>query len=355
MQIEIINIDEIKPYQKNAKLHPQRQIEQIIESIKQFGNNDPIAIDEKNVIIEGHGRYEALKQMGVTEVPVIKLKHLKAQQKKAYILAHNKLTMNSDFDIDILNEELEAITDIDMSIFDFEPIIDDEEEEPEDYRAVTDTRVRNIQNLEYADFQADGKYGIPIIKPLKKMPNVKEWIPFNYVLSDKDPRGKGVHFFIHDYQFERVWNNPDDYIDKLKQYECVLTPDFSPYMDMPLALRIYNHYRKQWCGAYWQEHGIKVIPTVRACEEDAEFCFEGIPTGGIIAISTMGLMNDEEVKKQLLDGYEKEMLDPKKILIYSNVAETKFFDGMGIDYELIRSFSQKRWNNEEKNKCQQEK
>jgi len=62
MEIEIINIEDIKPYKKNAKLHPQRQIDQIIESIKQFGNNDPIAIDEKNVIIEGHGRYEALKE-----------------------------------------------------------------------------------------------------------------------------------------------------------------------------------------------------------------------------------------------------------------------------------------------------
>jgi hypothetical protein len=101
MKIEKINISEITEYENNAKLHPREQIEQIKKSIQEFGNNDPIAIDENNVIIEGHGRYKALK--------------------RAYILVHNKLTMNSDFDIDILQLELDDIEDIDMSDFGFEP------------------------------------------------------------------------------------------------------------------------------------------------------------------------------------------------------------------------------------------
>ena len=90
MKIEKISIDKIKPYENNAKLHPPEQIQQIKESIQKFGNNDPIAIDENNMIIEGHGRYFALKERGLKEVEVIRLSHLSEEQKKAYILVHNK-------------------------------------------------------------------------------------------------------------------------------------------------------------------------------------------------------------------------------------------------------------------------
>ena len=124
MEIIKINIEDIRPYENNAKLHPQEQIEQIKKSIQEFGNNDPIAIDEDNIIIEGHGRYEALKQLEYKEVECIRLSHLSEEQKKAYILVHNKLTMNTGFDFNILNEELEKIENIDMQDFDFMRIDD---------------------------------------------------------------------------------------------------------------------------------------------------------------------------------------------------------------------------------------
>lgn len=127
MQIELINIDEIIPYENNAKLHPEEQIEQIKKSILEFGNNDPIAIDKNNVIIEGHGRLLALKELGYKKVEVIKLGHLTEEQRKAYTLIHNKLTMNTDFDIEILESELAAINIIDMSDFDFDLSIESEE------------------------------------------------------------------------------------------------------------------------------------------------------------------------------------------------------------------------------------
>lgn len=119
MKIEKISIEKIKPYENNAKLHPPEQIEQIKKSIIEFGNNDPIAIDENNVIIEGHGRYFALKELGFKEAEVIKLSHLNKEQKKAYSLVHNKLTMNTGFDLNILSEELDTILDFDMSEYDF--------------------------------------------------------------------------------------------------------------------------------------------------------------------------------------------------------------------------------------------
>ena len=125
MKIETIDINEVIPYENNAKIHTDEQIEQIKKSILEFGNNDPIAIDKNNVIIEGHGRLLALKDLGYKEVEVIKLGHLTEEQRKAYTLIHNKLTMNTGFDLDILMSELESIDIIDMEEFDFEIEIDD--------------------------------------------------------------------------------------------------------------------------------------------------------------------------------------------------------------------------------------
>jgi len=118
LKIEYVGIDTIKPYKNNAKQHPQEQIEQIKHSIEMFGMDDPIGI-WKNEIVEGHGRLIACKQLGYTEVPIIRLDHLTDEKRKAYTLAHNKLTMNSDFNINILNEELNDILNINMEDFGF--------------------------------------------------------------------------------------------------------------------------------------------------------------------------------------------------------------------------------------------
>lgn len=134
LKIDYIPIEKIKPYEKNAKLHPKEQIEQIKKSIQQFGFNDPIALWHGE-IVEGHGRYIAGKELGMKELPVIYLDDLTDEQRRAYMLAHNKLTMNSGFDIDLLNEELADLS-FDMGDFGFEitqTIADDEEIDVEDY------------------------------------------------------------------------------------------------------------------------------------------------------------------------------------------------------------------------------
>ena len=122
LKIEYLPIDDLKPYDRNAKEHPQEQVDQIIESIRQFGMNDPIGIwSDENLIVEGHGRMLALQQMGETMVPTIRLDHMTDEQRRAYTLVHNKTTMNSGFDIEMLHAELETL-DIDMEDFGFAAI-----------------------------------------------------------------------------------------------------------------------------------------------------------------------------------------------------------------------------------------
>lgn len=122
MKIETIPIDDITPYAGNAKNHPDWQIDQIRESMARFGNNDPIAIDARGVIVEGHGRYEALVRNGATHADVIRLEHLDEQEAAAYRLAHNKTAMNTGFDMDALDRELSKLADMDMAAFGFELI-----------------------------------------------------------------------------------------------------------------------------------------------------------------------------------------------------------------------------------------
>jgi len=116
MKIKQTPLAKIKPYAQNAKEHPQSQIDQIINSIKEFGFNDPIAIDEEGIIIEGHGRLLAAEQLNMEEVPTITLSHLNEQQKRAYIIAHNKLTLNTGFDMDVLLKELTNLYENDFDL-----------------------------------------------------------------------------------------------------------------------------------------------------------------------------------------------------------------------------------------------
>ena len=111
----------------------------------------------------------------------------------------------------------------------------------------------------------------------------------------------------------------ESYVDILSEYDCILSPDFSLYMDMPMALKIWNIYRSRWIGAYYQKKGLNVIPTASWAEpETYEFCFQGIPKGSIVSVSTIGVKKEESALKVWIDGM-KEMIrriEPETILVY---------------------------------------
>lgn len=334
MEIIKVNVNDIKPYSHNAKQHPREQIEQIKLSIKEFGNNDPIAIDENNTIIEGHGRYYALKELGYDSVECIRLTHLTEEQKKAYILVHNKLTMNSDFDIDILDSELNDILNIDMSDFGFDLDIPTIENDDDDFKVNERERTNEAYNLELFDeTHCEGKYQMPVIENDNFIPS--DLIGFNYAKTSENKKC-GIHFYLDDYQFERIWNSPSDYIEILADYECILSPDFSLYLDMPIAMKIWNVYRSRLIGQYYQSCGIKVIPTISWAEEETfEFCFDGIPKGSIVSISTIGVKRNKDALEIWKKGMDAmiEHIKPSTILVYGGKLDYDYKDINVIYFE----------------------
>jgi ParB-like chromosome segregation protein Spo0J len=146
METRTVPIDSVRPYPGNAKQHPDWQVGQIKESIRRFGNNDPIAVDADGVIIEGHGRWLALKELGYSDIETITLDHLDDTQKRAYMLAHNKLTMNTGFDLDTLDVELDALggMGIDMDDFGFHQLDLDLDDVYEDSGGTPEREPRKI-------------------------------------------------------------------------------------------------------------------------------------------------------------------------------------------------------------------
>ncbi len=123
MEIKQVKLSDLIPYENNAKKHDETQIKNVAKSIKDYGFVQPIVIDKDNVIVIGHCRYEASKMLGMEKVPCVLVDSLTDEQVKALRLIDNK-TNESPWNFDLLNEELEAIKEIDMSEFGFEAIVD---------------------------------------------------------------------------------------------------------------------------------------------------------------------------------------------------------------------------------------
>ena len=180
---------------------------------------------------------------------------------------------------------------------------------------------RNGHNLCLGEFSLVGSYDVPKLMSTN-LNNRIQWIPFNCVMSDRQREHHGVHFFIDDYLFQRVWNDPRRYAQMLSDYQAVMTPDFSMYTDYPVAVQIYNHWRKHQLGAYWQSLGLVVIPSI--CWSDHEsfdWCFDGEPVGGTVAVSSVGTQKNPQARILFLDGYSEMMdrLKPHKVIFFGDI------------------------------------
>ena len=342
MQIEYLKLSKLKPYEKNPRNNADA-VDAVANSIKSFGFRSPIVLDKNNVIICGHTRYAASKKLKLKEVPCVYADDLTDEQINAYRLADNKTAELAEWDIQLLDEELSDILDIDMTDFGFLDV--DTDDTTED--AFVDDRAPSCQhnvfeNQELLQFPGIGKYDIPEMQATQTVGD--KWLRFCDHNEPDDLSEYIAHFYYDDYKFMSAWRDPNKYVDLLRQFKAVVAPDFSLYIDFPLALQILSCYRRQFVGAYWQHLGLDVIPDVVWGERRSfEFCFDGIPKHSVVAVSTVGVAGDNDwdgTKDTLFkDGYDEMMnrLEPTTVLFYGDMIE-------GLEGNIIRipSFYEER-------------
>lgn len=217
LKIEYIEVKKLNNYQNNSKIHTKEQIEHIANSIKEFGFNDPLGISGKgNIILEGNGRVEAAKLLGMTKIPCVRLDHLTKEEQQAYVITHNSTNLETGFDLDILQKEIDALPKYDFSMLGLNRI------EIENLQHINDGFYKQLLNsqtkkLVRNEFRIVGKYDLPIIhKDEIDLDKIKLFSYSNTKYKDSRNKNKTIHFFIHDYRFESVYENAEYAVEKLK-------------------------------------------------------------------------------------------------------------------------------------------
>lgn len=202
-------------------------------------------------------------------------------------------------------------------------------------------RVRRTYNLHLIDsFGVEEVTGMPQLDPVEVEP--KRLRAFTSCPRCTDEHA-GVHFFLDDYRFEGTWGDPERYVPMLSRFACALTPDFSCYLDMPEPMQRWNVYRGRTVGRIWQDAGLAVVPTLTWGEPDTyAFCFDSIPTGSTVALSTVGLMDCEEGIELFQQGAAEatRRLRPAVVLAYGKRCD---FEAHGAEVMWYESEMQARF------------
>lgn len=183
---------------------------------------------------------------------------------------------------------------------------------------MNETKLKLLRNVK----STSGELEFPRIKPSGIIP--LNLIGFNELLTANPELLKisHIHFFLDDYQFERFWNSPTKYLDKLKKARGVIGADYSCYVDAPNAFNMWNVFRNRLLDMFLQMHGVEVIPTaVWGGEKTFKWCFDGLPLNSIIAVNTFGSL--KRSKQYFLKGFRKMMkvLKPHTVIVYGEVPE----------------------------------
>lgn len=339
-----MRIDEIVPYERNAR-NNEKAVPVVAESIREFGLRGQIVLEsrERPVIVCGHTRVAACKSLGWDEIPdenIAFCDGMTDEQIKAFRLADNRTGEVATWNRALLKSEARAL---DKAGFDISRFKFDFKGKGRSYGAER-LRTDDAYNLWMVDASICDGEGMPPLAPCDAAPS--GLLPFNRAKTAKDGDfGNFVHFFVDDYQFERLWNKPEKYLPIVQRFAGALSPDFSCYVDMPYPMQRWNEYRRRALANYWQRNGVDVVPTLSWSDRGSfGFMIDGLPTGGTVAVSTVGVKRDGRSLSLWRDGmsYAMERLRPSRVIVYGGGVGFDFGSSEVIEFKANTSFAERR-------------
>lgn len=201
-------------------------------------------------------------------------------------------------------------------------------------------RWKRISGAEY-----EGKFEMPMLQPAHDC-EPDNLVPFHMAKTIKDPENHWFHFYEDDYQFERFWNRPSQYLQLLKGFAGGISPDYSMYLTMPRSQQIWNCWRNRAMAYFLQNNGLRIIPNAGWSDADSlEWAFDGLPSNSVLSITTQGCMGKDYVCRQsLLNGLHElvRRKHPEKLIVYGSFPEA-WRDRFPMPIAIFSTFSQERW------------
>lgn len=195
---------------------------------------------------------------------------------------------------------------------------------------------KGVFNIDLLDGMIpSGDMDIPTI--LRTDAHPKSLISFDKAVQAKQ-YNNWVHFFIHDQAFMRLWRNPWKYYSILADHQGVISPDFSIFWDYPLFIQFESVCRSRIIGSWLQQNGIPVIPCVRwGKKETFSFAFEGIESGGTVAVGTAGCMREKEIRQVFEEGFPAmlERINPRRVVVYGSRRSPVFSEAEQAGIEIV--------------------
>ena len=203
---------------------------------------------------------------------------------------------------------------------------------------MTSERMRDNPLFMRNEFATVGRWELPLIhKQTLDISNIK-LVACSDTRANDCPENtqKGVHFFVDDYRFSGIYDNPDRTLSRYSQYAFLLSPDFSTYSDMSLWRQLESVAKNRWVGAFWQNKGLCVIPTISWGDARSfEFCFDGVQQGSTVAVGMIGCKHS---RRAFMNGYNEmiERLQPENIIVFGSPFPEMKGNIIPVDYQSSR-------------------
>lgn len=309
--VEKVLHGKLKPNPDNTKLHPAKQIKQIAKSIAEFGFNVPILANKKTgLIIAGHGRWMASRQLGIKYVPVIWADHMTPEQIRAYTIADNQLNLNTGFDMATLEKELQDLDkagyDLTQTGFTLNELsgfdLSGEDREAEEEEEIDNNTVLEATTADYIIFPSKNKYGIPDLDLEMQAKFVDNPVQIWGSVARDQILGT-VLFYTDDRRFESLWDNPHQLAES--QATTMVEPNFTITPQHPKVVALWNTYKKRQIARIAQQIGLTVIVDLFISTPWEEINFLGVPEGwGAFATRAGGLDEKGREEERLIEEYK---------------------------------------------------